>query len=73
MGELLDRFKQKYEWYRFCRPKKHKAIFDRIIEKSANHEEALKAVAMQTEAIIFNQRIDMEKRLRTLEELYTAY
>lgn len=47
MGESLDKFKQKFEWYRFCLPKKYRAVFDRIVEKSANDEEVLKAVPGQ--------------------------
>jgi hypothetical protein len=52
----------------FCYAKKHREVFDRIVEKSANDEEALKAVPGQTEAIILNQMIDMEERLRLLEQ-----
>lgn len=69
MGELLERFKQKFEWYRMCLPKRHREVFDRIVEKSANDEEALRAVPGQNDAVVLNQMIDMENRLRKLETI----
>jgi hypothetical protein len=70
MGEQLDKFKQKFEWYRMCLPKKHREVFDRILEKSANDEDAMRAVPGQTDAIILNQMIDMEERLKKLENIF---
>lgn len=68
MGKLLSKYKKKLEWYRMSLPKKHRAVFDKILDKSANDEDALKAVPGQTEAVILNQMIDIEERLRKLEK-----
>lgn len=52
MGELLERYRKKFEWYRMCLPKKHREVFDKILDKS-NEEEALRAVPGQTWAIAY--------------------
>jgi hypothetical protein len=66
MSLLIDKFKAKFELYRFCLPKHHREIFDKIIVKS--DEQTLATTPGGYDAAVFNQLIDMEERLRLLEK-----
>jgi hypothetical protein len=65
MKLLIDKIKMKFELYRFCLPKSYKLAFDKILDKT--DDRTVNTTPGGFEAIVLNQLIDMEERLRLLE------
>lgn len=66
MSALVEKFIGKFELYRFCLPKQHRAIFDKIISNS--DDKTLSTVPGGFDAVVLNQLIDFEQRLKALED-----